>query len=293
MPKITYEKVTKKKDSSFTVIDYYNPFFAAPLHIHPEYELILIEEGTGTMYVGNFTKPLEQGDMLLIGPNLTHLWLSSECYYKPDNSQLSHSVYCQFDDHILPDSNLHISEINPVYHLLQESQKGLLFHGKHLKEAQEMFRQLIHLEGFEKWLHFCALLYKLAVEVEYTVLNTEEYTSQNAPENDPCIRKIHQHLLRSYQKNITLSDLAQLVHMNPSALCRHYKICTGRSIFDYLSEIRISYATKLLRNHHIGISQIAYDCGYNSISHFNHQFKRITGCSPTEYLKKAVLRPSL
>ena len=95
MPKITYEKVTRNKDSSFSVIDYYNPYFAAPLHIHPEYELILIEEGTGTMYVGNFTKPLEQGDLLLIGPNLTHLWLSSECYYKPDVSMFSHSVYCQ------------------------------------------------------------------------------------------------------------------------------------------------------------------------------------------------------
>lgn len=114
MPKITYEKVTRNKDSSFSVIDYYNPYFAAPLHIHPEYELILIEEGTGTMYVGNFTKPLEQGDLLLIGPNLTHLWLSSECYYKPDVSMLSHSVYCQFDERILPDSQHRIAEIKPI-----------------------------------------------------------------------------------------------------------------------------------------------------------------------------------
>lgn len=134
MPKITYEKVTRNKDSSFSVIDYYNPYFAAPLHIHPEYELILIEEGTGTMYVGNFTKPLEQGDLLLIGPNLTHLWLSSECYYKPDVSMLSHSVYCQFDERILPDPQHRIAEIKPIYHLLHESLKGILFRGKNSRK---------------------------------------------------------------------------------------------------------------------------------------------------------------
>lgn len=287
MPKITYEKVTRNKDSSFSVIDYYNPYFAAPLHIHPEYELILIEEGTGTMYVGNFTKPLEQGDLLLIGPNLTHLWLSSECYYKPDVSMLSHSVYCQFDERILPDPQHRIAEIKPIYHLLHESLKGILFRGEKLQEAQEQFRMLIHQNGFEKWMNFCMLLYKLANEVDYVCLNSDEYVSGNVGYNDPCIKNIHQYLMQHYQYNISLADLADLAHMNPSSLCRFYKANTGRSIFDYLAEIRISYATKLLQNRHSGISQIAYDCGYNSISHFNHQFKRITGYTPTEFFHHA------
>lgn len=230
MPKITYEKVTRNKDSSFSVIDYYNPYFAAPLHIHPEYELILIEEGTGTMYVGNFTKPLEQGDLLLIGPNLTHLWLSSECYYKPDVSMLSHSVYCQFDERILPDSQHRIAEIKPIYHLLHESLKGILFRGEKLQEAQEQFRMLIHQNGFEKWMNFCMLLYKLANEVDYVCLNSDEYVSGNAGYNDPCIKNIHQYLMQHYQYNISLADLADLAHMNPSSLCRFYKANTGRSI---------------------------------------------------------------
>lgn len=288
MPKITYEKVTRNKDSSFSVIDYYNPYFAAPLHIHPEYELILIEEGTGTMYVGNFSKPLEKGDLLLIGPNLTHLWLSSECYYQPDTDLLSHSVYCQFSDSILPDAQQQIAEIKPIYHLLQESQKGLLFQGQGVQEAQDLFRNMIPLDGFEKWLSFCKLLHMLACKVDYTCLNSDEYLRKHAAQNDPCIKNIHQYLMQHYQQDISLAGLADLVHMNPSSLCRFYKTNTGRSIFDYLAEIRISYATKLLQNRHISISQIAYDCGYNSISHFNHQFKKLTGHTPSDYIKRTI-----
>lgn len=89
-----------------------------------------------------------------------------------------------------------------------------------------------------------------------------------------------------YQNNIALEDIACNVGMNPSALCRYYKKHTGKRMFEYLTELRISYATKLLINKNINISQVAYDCGYNSLSHFNHQFKQVTGYTPSEYAQK-------
>ena len=90
---------------------------------------------------------------------------------------------------------------------------------------------------------------------------------------------------KNYQENISLEDIARHVGMNASALCRYYKKNTGKTLFSYLSELRISYAVKLLMNKNIAISQIAYDCGYNNLSHFNRQFKGITGKTPSEYCK--------
>lgn len=79
-------------------------------------------------------------------------------------------------------------------------------------------------------MNFCMLLYKLANEVDYVCLNSDEYVSGNAGYNDPCIKNIHQYLMQHYQYNISLADLADLAHMNPSSLCRFYKANTGRSI---------------------------------------------------------------
>ena len=87
------------------------------------------------------------------------------------------------------------------------------------------------------------------------------------------------------EEELNLEDIANFVGMNPSALCRYYKRHTGKKMFEYLSGLRISYAMKLLMNRNINISQVAYDCGYNSLSHFNRQFKEITGYTPTEYIK--------
>ena len=77
----TFEKVEKRKGTSFSVVSYTNPYFAAPLHIHPEYELILIEEGKGLSFVGDSIQELSPGDFMLIGKNLPHLWLSADEYY--------------------------------------------------------------------------------------------------------------------------------------------------------------------------------------------------------------------
>lgn len=92
----TFEKVEKKLGSSFSVISYSNPYFAAPLHIHPEYELILIEEGTGLSFVGDSIRKLQPGDFMLIGSNLPHLWLSGDEYYNEGNCLVSRSIYTQF-----------------------------------------------------------------------------------------------------------------------------------------------------------------------------------------------------
>ena len=286
MNDVSFEKVERSDSSSFSVIAYSNPFFAAPLHIHPEYELILIEEGDGLTFVGDSIRKMMPGDFMLIGQNLPHLWLSADPFYEKDSQLISRSVYTQFGAGIFP-ADLHsVPELEEIHKILIRSQKGLLFYGDRVDSLKEDFRKLVTANGYDKWIGFIQLLFHLATECECQHLTSERFENYNTQKQDGIINKAHEYMNKNYPNDISLEDIANHSGMNSSALCRYYKKHTGKTIFEYLSELRISYAVKLLMNKNITISQVAYDCGYNSLSHFNHQFKCIIGQTPSEYCKK-------
>lgn len=219
-------KVEKRKGTSFSVVSYTNPYFAAPLHIHPEYELILIEEGKGLSFVGDSIQELSPGDFMLIGKNLPHLWLSADEYYQ-NSGLVSRSVYTQFDDRIFPASLHDIPELENIYSLLKKSQKGVFFTGGSIEALKELFRSLVAKEGFEKIEGLYTLLYRLSSECNHATLTTENYINSDSTE-DPIINKVHLFINKNYQNNIALEDIACNVGMNPSALCRYYKNIPGK-----------------------------------------------------------------
>lgn len=286
MKEIAIENIKKEIGNSFSIITYSNSYFAAPLHIHPEYELILIEEGTGLRFVGDSVHKMLPGNFMLIGSNLPHLWLSADEYYAPNTPLISRSIYTQFSASIFPQDLHNIPELANINSILIESKRGIIFNGENLNQLKNKFRLLCQSNGFEKIQGLYTLLQELATKCNYEYLTTNQFKNNNEISNNPIITKVHTFINTNYQSNISLEDIALNVGMNASALCRYYKKNTGKKIFEYLSELRISYAAKLLTNHNITVSQVAYDCGYNSLSHFNHQFKDLTGYSPSEYAKK-------
>lgn len=285
MNAVSFENVVKPVDSSFCAVSYRNAYFAAPLHIHPEYELILIEKGIGLTFVGDTVRKMSPGDFMLIGKNLPHLWLSADEYYEKDTTLISGSVYSQFNTDIFPSEYNKIPEFDSIRLLLNKSQKGLLFTGEAQLKVQEAFKKLPFYDSFEKLIELYKILYELSKHCDYAFLSSAQYRSQAMDENDVVIKRALYYMNKNYQENICLEDIARYVGMNSSALCRYYKKNTGKTLFGYLSELRISYAVKLLMNKNIAISQVAYDCGYNNLSHFNRQFKEITGKTPSEYCK--------
>lgn len=286
MNQISYEKVVNPTGSSFRIENYSHAFFEAPLHIHTEYELISIEKGHGLAFVGDSVHRFAPGDFMLIGKNLPHLWLSAEEYYENNTLLMSASVYSQFDINLFPDDALQIPEFDSIRSLLSQSQRGLLFMGEKKSEVQESFRQLPSRPNFEKLLRIYSILHELSCHCKYCELTTSHY--QNPLEkgkNDPILKRTYTVISEKYQDDLALQDIADYVGMNPSALCRYFKKKTGKTIFEHLTETRISYAVKLLISRKIPINQIAYDCGYNNLSHFNRQFKNVTGTTPREYNK--------
>lgn len=293
--KPTREIVNSTANTSFVLTHYVNPYFEAPFHFHPEYELILIEEGEGVSYVGDSVRKMNPGDFMLIGSNLAHLWLSDDRYYMPGCAEKSHSIYAQFSPSVLPGNMSAIPELQQIDRLLRDSSRGLIFTGGNLERLSQQFRDAVEHQGFRRWSSLLALLDDLSTGADCLYLTTSTYDITTNTWSDKIVECINQYIAVNYCQDVTLTELCNLVHMNQSSLCRYYKRVTGRRIFDYLAQTRIEYSLKLLRSTSYSVSQIALECGYNSPSHFYHQFKSITGYSPTEYVDNVlkIKRPSL
>jgi len=284
---IDVQKVVPQSGRSFLAVNYCNPYFSAPLHIHEEYELILIEQGSGLSLVGDGIMKLNIGDFMLIGQNLPHLWLSTDEYYVPETTLRSRSVYSQFGAKLFPSDGASIPEMANICLLLKESERGLYFtHGGELGPVIEKFRELPFKEGLEQLLLLYDILNQLAADCSYTYIASEKYKNkEDKYEEKEAIKKIIKYVNNHYQDQLSLKSIANEVGMNESSLCRYFKNTTGRRLFDYICELRINYATKLLINTNVSIKRIAYDCGYNHISYFNKQFKSLKNSTPGQFRK--------
>ena len=282
MKAVSVEKVIKSATSSFCAVYYENEYFTAPMHIHSEYELILIEKGEGHAFIGDMVYQMKPGDFMLIVSNLPHLWLSADEYYKKGTLLRSASVYSQFSADVFPSREMNLEEFKLIWYLLEESQKGVAFSGNLLPKIREKFRELPSLQGLNRLVCLYQILNDLA-QCPFVHLASDNYVNNWSKEENTTVQRANRYINRHYQEEITLEGIAEYTGMNPSALCRYYKKYTGKKIFEYIAELRISYAIKLLTYRHNSIGQVAYDCGYNSISHFNRQFKRIVGKTPSEY----------
>jgi len=121
-------------------------------------------------------------------------------------------------------------------------------------------------------------------------LSSEQYPYALPLASVKRIRKVQEHLMKNLQHNVKLEELADLASMQHASLCRLFKKETGFTITEYQNHLRMELATKLVMNENLKIEEIAYECGFNTISFFNRQFKKSNGLAPLEYrrIKKNV-----
>lgn len=282
MRKIEFEKVTPDKESSFKAAVFENTYFTSPLHFHPEFELVIILEGDGLCFCGDYAGPLKPGDIMLFGKGLPHFCLSDKRFFEPECREISKSIYIQFREEILPQDYKQMPGFKNIQHILSLAKRGLLFTAEKYPNVAHLITQLPSSKGFEKVMSLYTILNTLGIEKDFTCLASLTYETPNVSK-DLIYLKTIDYIHNHYQSDISLSQIANYVGMNKSALCRYFKRTVGQSIFDYINELRISYTCKLIANTDIRISSIAYDSGFKNISHFNNQFKQIIGYPPSHY----------
>ena len=255
------------------------PRFVLPLHKHVEYEIMLFTQGSGKQFVGEGVSDYKAGDMALIGSNVPHLHL---CHTKLDATSASNpeekasaGEAIQFRPDIFPGQMEGIPDYHLIHDLLQKSQYGIRFYDEGLfDEMLEMVREFDSSGYTSRIVCLLRMLEKLHDCQHFRLLSDTAYNQANLiPDVKEPVNKVYAYLYNHFKEKVTLGEIAEFVNQNPAALCRYFKQRTDRSIFQCLAEIRIEHACKLLTYSKMNVSQIAYESGYNSVTHFVAQFE--------------------
>ncbi len=255
-------------------------------HYHREYELTFVTEGSGKRIVGDSIKEFHPGDLILIGPQLPHVWVADKPIVEMPFERTLETVYVLFDHSILPESLLRLPELTMAGKAIKMAQRGLQIKGETLHRVSELMLQLPYLDDFTRLMYFYEILKNIGESEFLNILASEDYIKTKFTSNNDRLNKVHEYLMTHYQEEINLSAIASLVHLAPGSLCRFFKSNMGLPIFEYLNKIKVNYACKLLMDESLSITGICFDCGFNNLSHFNKQFKKHCGFTPREYRKQ-------
>lgn len=279
------EKIIEKTDESFFIGIFQDNLEQSTWHYHNNFEISFITEGSGKRIVADSIEEFQPGDLAFIGPNLPHVWIVD----KETRMQFRRTlemVFLQFTLNVLPSQLLNLPEFNNVKRALDLSERGIQISGQTLNEVSEIMLQLPYLESFERMLHFYKIMDTIGKSKTNIQLASKEYFKIRFTTGDRRIANIHDYLMNNYHEEINLKNLAELVKMAEGSLCRFFKKHMGITLFEYLNQIKTEFACRLLMDQELSITEVCLDSGFNNLSHFNKQFKRITGVPPSEYRKR-------
>lgn len=249
-------------------------------------ELLFISEGTGQRIVGDTMKRFQPGDLVFLGSRLPNIWVSDPIKLDPGSDRQVESIYIRFDPELLAGPLYDLPEFEYVRSAFKRSERGCDILGDSRNKISELMMQVPYLEGFEQIVNLLNILNLIGKSDEVDYLTSVDYSKSNRFKVSQRVHKLHEYLIRHYQKPLDLDGLSSLVNMQTASLCRFYKKETGNTISEYLNQMRIDFASKMLMNRHLRIEEIAFECGFNTISFFNRQFKKYKKVSPSEYRKR-------
>ncbi|WP_152285459.1 AraC family transcriptional regulator [Flavicella marina] len=278
--KAQFEKIASPADNSFNSFIYNNKRFIAPWHFHPEYELTYIVKGKGIRYVGNSIHKFEEGDFVLLGPDIPHCWKNTD-----DTSENVQSIIFQWEQHILGTDWILKSEFSSIKKLFDKAKQGVRFSNEIAKKYSSQLLELLSKPPFEKIIGFIQILELLSHENDIDLLSSANFTPILNRKANNRIEAVYHFVRHNYDKKIKLKDVSSLVAMTDEAFCRFFKKTFNKSFFTFVNEYRINLACKSLTETNKQVSQIAYDCGYESLPFFYKQFQKFMNCSPLHFRK--------
>lgn len=279
-----YQKLVTPPSQSVIIFDEEKPHFTVPWHFHPEIEILYVVKSSGTSYIGDCINSFNAGDITIIGENVPHWWKSNIKYMNGTINEGIKALIIQFNRDIFGADFINTPEMSPIKDLLEKSKRGIRFNGKSRDILGRQMLKIFRVKGIHRITELILLLDMMAGSAEYNYQSSLGYSKLLNSYDFYRFNKIHEFLVTNFTQPISLDDISRIVNMSPTALCRYFKKHTSKTLFAFLNEIRIGHACKLMIEENVAISNASYESGYNNLSHFNYQFKRIMKVTPTEYV---------
>lgn len=259
------------------------PFFDPNWHFHPEYQLFMVLEGSGTRFVGDHVKQFKKGEITFSGPNLPHLWRSDQ-----DENNVAKGIVVYFGGNLISKNLMQKEEMIQLRQLFKRSFRGMDITGATAKKVGTMLKKLTQHNGFDRVLALLQIINLLAKSKEYTLLASSGYTNSLKEGDTDRMNKVYAYVMKHFNEKISVSELAALTNMTPTSFSRYFKSHANKTFSEFLCEIRIGHACKLLIDKNRNSSQACYESGFHTLSNFNRQFKTVMKRTPTEYQKEYV-----
>jgi AraC-like DNA-binding protein len=269
---------------SVIFFDEEKPHFSVPWHFHPEIEILFVVKSSGTSYVGDGIHRFTEGEISIIGENVPHWWKSDSKYSEGKDTTGVKALIIQFKKDIFESNFISLPEMNAIKEFLERSQRGIQFFSKSRKILSEQIIKIFELSGISRITELIILLDIMANSKDYKYHSSVGYSKTINTYDFYRFNKIHEHIIHNFSKTIKLEDVASSVNLSPTAFCRYFKKHTGKTFLSFLNEMRIGHACKIMVEGNMSISMASMESGFNNLSHFNDQFKRVMNLTPTEYL---------
>ncbi len=275
---------------SFSVRQDWIPNINNRWHVHVDVELIQFHRGTGMQFVGDNIKRFGPGDLVLVGANLPHYWRYDDDCHPDDDDAGPYSTVIHFQENFWGDTFLDIPENKPLKVMLEKARNGLLLTGQLAETVAGLMEELRVATGPRRILILLECLLAIAQTDELRILSSPGFQENLSASESERINAIYAYTLAHFGKHITLNNIASVAGMVPNSFCRYFKSRTGKTYSQFLTEIRVGAACKLLIENRLPIKQVSVDSGFNNASCFHQRFREITGKSPQAYQQAHIAR---
>jgi AraC-like DNA-binding protein len=279
----TYENFTFPPDQSFTIrsesleIKKYTS-----LKSHINFEIALIENCCGKRFVGDHIEDFCGTELLILGSYLPHCW---QYYNAIDNKVQPQVTIVHFFPDFMGKELLAKPEANHLNHLFGDAAKGVLFSGATIARAKIILNQMLFETGLSRAALMLQLLDVLAQSKTRKTLSSPSFNIIETSAEANKINRVFDYIFNHFKENISLHDVSSIVPMSEAAFCRFFKLKTNRTLVEFIKEIRIGHAAKLLMEGNFNVTETCYKSGYNNISNFNKHFKEVKGLTPRDFTK--------
>lgn len=284
MLKASCEVLNPTNGQSFLLRRFNKTAFDAPYHFHTEYELTTILEGRGKRFIGNHMADYEEGDLILLGPQLPHCWKLDPGHHTP---KVGSAIVVQFTNDFMGVDFFEKAEFTGIKHLLQNSGCGISFNSKTQQLIQQQLLKLVEQpSNFRIFMGLMDILQSLSATTDYHLLDEQNTIAEKSANEQERINAVYAYLVENFREQVSLEKAAAIAHMTPSAFCKYFKKVTRKTFMETVIHYRLNYATQQLIQTDKSISEISFDSGFGDVSHFYKMFRSKMQLSPLHYRKK-------